>query len=78
MVPELQNVSRIKPTQSLAYSTAVSPTLNIGGLPVDIYLGTNIATDVLLATLPIPKVWKLQVNVRTKISLIAILSLGFL
>lgn len=37
----------------------------------------NIATDVLFATLPIPLVWNLQLNQRTKISLIAILSLGY-
>ncbi|KAE8443717.1 hypothetical protein EG329_001397 [Mollisiaceae sp. DMI_Dod_QoI] len=37
----------------------------------------NIVTDVLFATLPIPMVWNLQVNLRTKLSLIAILSLGF-
>ncbi|KAK0111525.1 hypothetical protein ONS95_001879 [Cadophora gregata] len=37
----------------------------------------NIITDVLFASLPIPIVWKLQVNMRTKISLIGILSLGY-
>ncbi|KAH7317763.1 phosphatidylserine decarboxylase [Rhexocercosporidium sp. MPI-PUGE-AT-0058] len=37
----------------------------------------NILTDVLFASLPIPIVWKLQVNMRTKISLICILSLGY-
>ncbi|PVH82004.1 hypothetical protein DL98DRAFT_514370 [Cadophora sp. DSE1049] len=37
----------------------------------------NIVTDVLFASLPIPIVWKLQVNLRTKISLIGILSLGY-
>ncbi|KAF8851193.1 hypothetical protein BDZ45DRAFT_156348 [Acephala macrosclerotiorum] len=37
----------------------------------------NIVTDVLFASLPIPMVWNLQVNIRTKISLIAILSLGY-
>lgn len=31
----------------------------------------------LFATLPIPLIWKLQLNVRTKISLIAVLSLGW-
>jgi hypothetical protein len=34
-------------------------------------------TDVLFATIPIPLIWKLQLNTRTKISLIAILSLGW-
>jgi hypothetical protein len=37
----------------------------------------NIATDVLFACLPIPLIWQLQLNVRTKISLIVILSLGW-
>ncbi|KUJ14205.1 uncharacterized protein LY89DRAFT_131990 [Mollisia scopiformis] len=37
----------------------------------------NIVTDVLFASLPIPMVWNLQVNIRTRISLIAILSLGY-
>ncbi|PBP28427.1 hypothetical protein BUE80_DR000494 [Diplocarpon rosae] len=37
----------------------------------------NILTDVLFASLPIPIVWNLQVNVRTKISLIVIMSLGY-
>lgn len=36
----------------------------------------NIATDVLFAVLPIPVVWKLQANLRTKLTLIFILSLG--
>ncbi|KAF2662041.1 hypothetical protein K491DRAFT_710453 [Lophiostoma macrostomum CBS 122681] len=37
----------------------------------------NIVTDVLFATLPIPLIWKLQLNAKTKISLIAVLSLGW-
>ncbi|CAL3967960.1 unnamed protein product [Diplocarpon coronariae] len=37
----------------------------------------NILTDVLFASLPIPIVWNLQVNIRTKISLIMIMSLGY-
>jgi hypothetical protein len=36
----------------------------------------NIATYFLLALLPIPLIWHLKVNIRTKVSLIAILSLG--
>lgn len=36
----------------------------------------NIITDVLFACLPIPMVWTLQVNKRTKLTLIFILSLG--
>ncbi|KAF2002055.1 hypothetical protein P154DRAFT_431759 [Amniculicola lignicola CBS 123094] len=37
----------------------------------------NIVTDALFATLPIPLIWQLQLNTRTKISLIAVLSLGW-
>ncbi|KAF2263578.1 hypothetical protein CC78DRAFT_568907 [Lojkania enalia] len=37
----------------------------------------NIITDVLFATLPIPLIWQLQLTQRTKISLIAVLSLGW-
>ncbi|KAF1978940.1 hypothetical protein BU23DRAFT_448834, partial [Bimuria novae-zelandiae CBS 107.79] len=37
----------------------------------------NIITGVLFATLPIPLVWRLQINKRTKISLIVVLSLGW-
>ncbi|KAJ4363969.1 hypothetical protein N0V83_009423 [Neocucurbitaria cava] len=37
----------------------------------------NIVTDVLFASLPIPLIWQLQLNFRTKISLIAVLSLGW-
>ncbi|KAG9778586.1 hypothetical protein KCU88_g4257, partial [Aureobasidium melanogenum] len=36
----------------------------------------NIATDVLFALLPVPIVWKLQTNIRTKITLVGILGLG--
>lgn len=41
-------------------------------------LAVNIATDVAFAVLPIPIIWKLSVNLRTKITLIFILSLGFM
>lgn len=36
----------------------------------------NCLTDFLLALLPVPLIWQLKLNVRTRISLIAILSLG--
>ncbi|KAI5863698.1 hypothetical protein GGS23DRAFT_565004 [Durotheca rogersii] len=36
----------------------------------------NIATDVFFAVLPIPMLWKVQINSRTKASLVCILSLG--
>jgi hypothetical protein len=38
----------------------------------------NIVTDTILAGLPVPLVWNLQLNKRTKISLTLILGLGFL
>jgi hypothetical protein len=36
----------------------------------------NIATDLLFALIPIPMVWRLQVNLQTRIGLAVILSLG--
>ncbi|KAJ8117330.1 hypothetical protein OPT61_g1456 [Boeremia exigua] len=36
----------------------------------------NILTDFLLALLPVPLIWRLQLNMRTKVSLILVLSLG--
>jgi hypothetical protein len=36
----------------------------------------NAATDILLALLPVPLVWRLQLNLRAKISLIFVLTLG--
>jgi hypothetical protein len=38
----------------------------------------NIFTDFVFATLPIPVIWPLQINMRTKITLLCILSLGYL
>lgn len=38
----------------------------------------NIFTDVVLATLPVPIVWNLQMKRRVKISVIGILSMGYL
>lgn len=40
-------------------------------------LAFNIVTDVLFATIPIPLIWQLQLNIRTKVSLILVLSLGW-
>ncbi|RFU26851.1 hypothetical protein B7463_g9484, partial [Scytalidium lignicola] len=37
----------------------------------------NIITDVTFALLPVPIVWNLQVNLRTRVTLIGILGLGF-
>lgn len=41
------------------------------------FLAFNIITDVLFATIPIPLIWKLQLNTRKRISLIVVLSLGW-
>ncbi|KAL2010347.1 hypothetical protein VTN00DRAFT_6154 [Thermoascus crustaceus] len=43
-----------------------------------IAIAVNVATDVLFATLPIPMFYSVKVNKRTKASLMAILSLGYL
>jgi hypothetical protein len=48
------------------------------GRVVDLYAAINAFTDVLFAVIPIPMIWTLKINFRTKISLIGILSLGFL
>jgi hypothetical protein len=40
--------------------------------------GINIASDVILATLPIPIILKLQINRRQKVALIGVLSMGYL
>jgi hypothetical protein len=36
----------------------------------------NISTDFMLALLPVPLIWKLQMPLRTRLSLVAVLSLG--
>ncbi|KAF2026203.1 hypothetical protein EK21DRAFT_74787 [Setomelanomma holmii] len=36
----------------------------------------NITTDFILALIPVPLVWRLQLNLRSRMSLIAVLSLG--
>ena len=41
-----------------------------------IHLAVTISTDFLLALLPVPFVWQLQLNGRTKITLVCILALG--
>ncbi|KFY36023.1 hypothetical protein V494_05383 [Pseudogymnoascus sp. VKM F-4513 (FW-928)] len=39
--------------------------------------GLNIATDLIIATLPIYSVWKLQIDIRQKIALMVVLALGW-
>jgi hypothetical protein len=41
------------------------------------FLAANAATDLIFASMSIPVVWTLHVSPRTRISLVAILSLGF-
>lgn len=38
----------------------------------------NIVTDVFFAALPVPMLWKVQINARTKASLVCIMGLGVL
>ena len=38
----------------------------------------NIVTDVFFAALPVPMLWNVQINARTKASLVAIMGLGVL
>jgi hypothetical protein len=38
----------------------------------------NIATDLLMAALPVPMLWNVQINKRVKASLICIMGLGIL
>jgi len=44
----------------------------------DSMIGINMATDFIFAIIPIPLIWNLQLNIRAKAVLIAILSLGIL
>lgn len=37
----------------------------------------NVTTDVMYATIPIPLIWQLRANIRTRVSLVLILSLGY-
>jgi len=41
-------------------------------------LGVSVLTDLLFALLPIPLLWRVQMNTRTKAVVTAILSLGIL
>ncbi|KZL86411.1 integral membrane protein, partial [Colletotrichum incanum] len=54
-------------------------------MPLDIFVrlgvlntSLNIFTDVVLATLPVPIVWKLQMKLKLRLYLIGVLSLGYL
>lgn len=41
-------------------------------------IALNIFTDVVLATLPVPVIWSLQMKLRLRLYVIGILSLGYL
>lgn len=43
-----------------------------------IFTAINIATDLLMAALPVPMLWNVQINKRVKASLICIMGLGIL
>ncbi|CAJ2501282.1 Uu.00g041350.m01.CDS01 [Anthostomella pinea] len=61
--------------KSLKPHCAPITTLVKGGLSNTVF---NIITDVALATLPVPVIWRLKMNRRTKMSVIGILSLGYM
>ncbi|KAL5378295.1 hypothetical protein DPSP01_009227 [Paraphaeosphaeria sporulosa] len=69
-----------------AYDLSLKPPLgNAKCYPISIFKNigvfnssVNIATDLLFALLPIPIVWKLQVNVQTKLGLSFCMALGLL
>jgi len=65
---------------ALVCSTAVPtyPFSTVTENSSNIYAAINIATDFFFAVLPIPVIWGLNVNTRTKLTLIFILGLGFL
>jgi hypothetical protein len=64
----------------LACTTAVScPPLGKAAVSsADKFTVVNIITDTTLAVLPVPLVWNLQLNMRTKATLTMVLGLGFL
>jgi len=75
----MQNAFPIKPLPQLVCTTAVSRLLGkavVGS--ANRLTVVNIVTDIILAVLPVPVVWNLQLNKRTKATLIVILGLGFL
>jgi hypothetical protein len=65
-------------TDRLVFSTDVRSLVSDSQLGYRHRAAINIFTDVLFASLPIPVILTLQVNVRTKATLIAILSIGYL
>jgi hypothetical protein len=63
------------------YNSGESPPPPLGKAAVssaDKLTVVNIVTDTTLALLPVPLVWNLQLNMRTKATLTMVLGLGFL
>ena len=60
------------------YNSGESPLGKAAVSSADKLTAVNIVTDIILAVLPVPLVWNLQLNKRTKATLTVILGLGFL
>jgi len=69
---EVSSIPSTWPTQVCALKTYNHRSILTG------QLGIVLLTDVILAVLPVPLVWTLQVPTRVKFSLIVILGLGFM
>jgi hypothetical protein len=75
----MQNAFPTTLLPQLVCTTAVSGPLGKAAVSsADKLLAVNIVTDIILAVLPVPLVWNLQLNQRTKATLTMILGLGFL
>jgi hypothetical protein len=76
----MQNAFPTTLLPQLACTTAVSrPPLGKAAVSsADKLAVINIVTDTILALLPVPLVWNLQLNMRTKATLTMVLGLGFL
>jgi hypothetical protein len=80
----MQNAFPTTLLPQLVCTTAVSgppPPPGLGKAAVssaDKLTAVNIVTDTTLALLPVPLVWNLQLDMRTKVTVTMILGLGFL
>lgn len=71
------DVTHLQPIGTRASSTPVQyPSGTTYGANENVVF--NLVSDLLLAILPVPMVWKLQTNIRTRFSLCMILGLGLL
>jgi len=75
----MRNAFPTTPLPQLVCTTVVSRPLGkaVGG-SANRLTAVNIVTDIILAVLPVPLVWNLQLSKRAKTTLIVILGLGFL